>query len=64
MMTRCFEDQERILEEIKSLFFKTFKTLYMWTAAYVSHLTISYSDFLIFLALSSYVFSFVYFLGT
>jgi hypothetical protein len=61
MMTRCFEDQERISEEIKSLFFKT---LYMWTAAYVSHLTISYSHFHIFLALSSYVFSFVYFLWT
>jgi hypothetical protein len=36
---RSFEDRERTLEEIKSLFFKT---LYLWTIAYV------YSDFLVF----------------
>jgi hypothetical protein len=49
------------LGEIKSLFFKT---LYLWTAPYVSHLSISYSDFLLLFAFSSYVFHFVYFLCT
>jgi hypothetical protein len=40
---RCFEDRERTLEKIKSLFFNT---LHLWTAAYVSHLVISFHDFL------------------
>jgi hypothetical protein len=42
-----FDDWEKTLEEIKSLFFKT---LYLWTAAYVSHLTISCSVFLVLFA--------------
>jgi hypothetical protein len=44
MNYKSFEDQERILEEIKSLFFQT---LYLWTAAYISPLSISHSDFLV-----------------
>jgi hypothetical protein len=44
MNDRSFEDHERILEKIKSFFFKT---LYFWTAAYVSPLSISYNDFLV-----------------
>jgi len=45
---RSFEDRERILEEINSLFLKI---LYLWAVAYVSPLTISYSDFLVLLLL-------------
>jgi hypothetical protein len=56
-----FEDQYRTLEEIKSLFFKT---LYLWTVAYVSHFTISYSDFLVLFTHSSQVLPLVYFLCT
>jgi hypothetical protein len=47
---RSFEDRERTLEEIKSLFSKT---LYFWTVVYVSPLTISYSDFLVLFASSN-----------
>jgi len=36
-------DRKRTLEEMKSFLFKT---LHLWTVAYVSLLTISYSDFL------------------
>jgi hypothetical protein len=39
-----FEDRERSLGEILSLFYET---LYLWMAAYVSSLSISYSAFLI-----------------
>jgi hypothetical protein len=46
MNDRCFEDCERILKEIKSFFFIKKNTLYLWTAVYVSCLTISFSDFL------------------
>jgi hypothetical protein len=42
-----FEDRERTLEEIKSLFFDT---LYLWTAAFVSHFVIRYDDFLVLFA--------------
>jgi len=35
---RRFEDREKTLEEIKSLFFNT---LYLWTTAYVYHLGIN-----------------------
>jgi hypothetical protein len=45
-----FENRERTLEEITSSFFKT---LYLWTSAYVSPLSISYSDFLVLFAPSS-----------
>jgi len=49
MNDRSFEDRERTLEDIfLSLFVKT---LYMWAVAYMSHLIISYSDFLVFLLL-------------
>jgi hypothetical protein len=43
MNYRSFEDCERTLEEIKSLFFNT---LYIWIAVFVSSLVISYHDFL------------------
>jgi hypothetical protein len=43
----CFEDHDRILEEIESLFFNT---LYFGTANYVSLLVISYHDFLVLFA--------------
>ena len=43
-----FEDHEKSLEDIKSLFFKS---LYLWTTALVSTLVISYHDFLFFLLL-------------
>jgi hypothetical protein len=46
MNNRNFEDKERAMGEIFlcSLFFDT---LYLWTAAYVSPLSISFSDFLV-----------------
>jgi hypothetical protein len=52
MNDRSFEDCERSLEEIKSLFFNT---LYLWTTAFVSHLmiVISYHDFLVLFAPTS-----------
>jgi hypothetical protein len=55
---RSLEYYERTLEEIKSFFFRT---LYLWTDAYVSPLSISYSDFLIIFVPSSYVLPLVYF---
>jgi hypothetical protein len=48
-MTKVWKT-ERTLEEIKSLFFKT---LYLWTASYVSPMMISYCDFLVLFYLSS-----------
>jgi hypothetical protein len=39
---RCFEDDERTLEELKALFFNNF---YFWTAAYVFPLVINLSCF-------------------
>jgi hypothetical protein len=50
MNDRSFEDRERSLEEIKSLFFNT---LYLWTAAFVYPLMISYHDFLILFVFTS-----------
>jgi hypothetical protein len=50
MNNRNFEDKERSLEEILSLFYDT---LYLWTAAFVSPLSLSYSDFLVRFALPS-----------
>lgn len=47
---RSFEDRERTLDKMKSLFFKT---LYLWTVAYVSHLTIIYGAFLVLFAHSN-----------
>jgi hypothetical protein len=43
--SRSYEDCDRTLEEIKSLFFNT---LYLWTVAHVFPLAISYHDFLVF----------------
>jgi hypothetical protein len=43
--SRCFEDCERTLEELKSLFFNA---LYFWTIVYVSPLIINYHVFLVF----------------
>jgi hypothetical protein len=45
-----FEDKERTMGQIISLFFET---LYLWTTAFVSHLSISFSNFLVRFALSS-----------
>jgi hypothetical protein len=42
-MTEVFEDRKRSMDEILSLFFIT---LYLWTVAYVTLLSISYSVFL------------------
>jgi hypothetical protein len=50
MNDRNFEDRERMLGEILSLFYET---LYLWMMMYVSPLSINYSDFLIRFALSS-----------
>lgn len=44
MNNRSFEDLERSLEDIISYFFHT---LYLWPAAFVSPLKISYDDFLV-----------------
>jgi hypothetical protein len=61
MNYRSFEDCERTLEEIKSLFFNT---LYIWIAVFVSSLVISYHDFLVLFVSTSWVASLVYFLCT
>jgi len=45
-----FEDLERSLEDIIFFFFHT---LYLWTAAFVSHRAISYDDFLVRSSISS-----------
>ena len=50
MNDRCFEDHKRSLEKLKSL---VFNTIYLWTAAYVSPLVVSYHDILFFLPLLS-----------
>jgi hypothetical protein len=47
---RSFEDREKTLEEIKSLFFNT---LYLWTTTYVFPLAVSYQDFLVLFAPTS-----------
>jgi len=39
---RCFEDLERSLEDILLLFFHT---LYLWTVAFVTLLSLSFGDF-------------------
>jgi hypothetical protein len=56
---RSFENRERTQEEIKYFFFKT---LYLWTTAFVFSLVISYHDFLIMFSSSSLVFFLIYFL--
>jgi hypothetical protein len=63
---RYFDDLERSLEDIFSsffffLFFFFFHTLYIWTVAFVSPLSLSFGDFFVRFSLSSYVFSLVYF---
>jgi hypothetical protein len=50
MNDRSFENRDKTLEEIKSLFFNT---LYLRIAAFVSPLVISYHDFLVLFASSS-----------
>jgi hypothetical protein len=45
MNDRIFEDRERTLEELKFFFFYS---LYIWTAAFVAPLEISFHDFLVF----------------
>lgn len=44
---RRFEDHERILEKIKSLFFDI---LYLWIIAFVSPLMINFLEFLVLFA--------------
>ena len=39
----CFEDLERSMEEILA---SMLYSLYLWTAAYLSPLSLSYADFL------------------
>jgi hypothetical protein len=48
MNNRSCEDLKSTLEEILSLFYFT---LYLWTTAYVHHLSFSFDDFLVFLFL-------------
>jgi hypothetical protein len=55
---RSFEDLERSLEAIISSLFHNF--LYLWTAVFVSPLSISHDDFLVRFSLSNEVFPFVY----
>jgi hypothetical protein len=50
MNDRSFEDREKTLEELKSLIFYT---LYLWTAAFISPLVISYHNFLVLFSPSS-----------
>jgi hypothetical protein len=47
---KCFEDLERSLEDILASFFHT---LYLWTVAFVSPLSLSFGDFLVRCSLSS-----------
>jgi hypothetical protein len=49
---RCFEDLERSFKDILSL---CFHTLYLWTVAHLSPVSISYDDFLACFSLFSYV---------
>jgi hypothetical protein len=55
---RCFEDLERSLEDILSLFFRT---LYFCTVAFVSPLLLSFCDFLVRFSRFSLVLFLVYF---
>jgi hypothetical protein len=55
---RRFEDLESFMEDILSLFFHT---LYLWTVAFFSSLSINFTDFLVRFSIPSYVFPFVYF---
>ena len=57
MNDRSYEDKEKTLGEILSLFYET---LYLWIVAYVSPLSISVSDFLVCFAPASYMAPFVY----
>jgi hypothetical protein len=50
MNNTSFKNLERSLDDIISSFLHT---LYLWTAAFVSLLTISYADFLVHFSLSS-----------
>jgi hypothetical protein len=50
MNNRCFEDLERSLEDFLSY---CFHTLYLWTVAHLSPVSISYDDFLTRFSLSS-----------
>jgi hypothetical protein len=50
MNDRSFEDRERTLEEIKSLFFNT---LYLWTTSFVFALVSSFHKFLVLFASTS-----------
>jgi hypothetical protein len=46
----CFKDQENSMEDILASFFHT---MYLWTVAFVSPTSISYSDFLVRFSFSS-----------
>ena len=58
---RCFEDLERSSEDILS---SCLHTLYLWTIAFVSPMSISYNDFLVCFSFSTYVIHVVYALCT
>lgn len=47
---RCFKDMENSLEDIVASFFRM---LYLWTVAFLSLLSISFSDFFVRFALPS-----------
>jgi nitrogen fixation-related uncharacterized protein len=47
---KCFEDLERSLEDILG---SSFHTLYLWTVAFMSPLSISFGDILVRFSLSS-----------
>jgi hypothetical protein len=47
---KCFEDLKKSLEVILASFFHT---LYLWTVAFVSPLSLSFDDFLIRFSISS-----------
>jgi len=55
---RCFEDLVRSLEDSLASFFHT---MYLWMVAFVSHLSLSFGDFLVHFSLSSKVISLVHF---
>jgi hypothetical protein len=55
---RCFEDLENSMEDFVASFFHM---LYLWTEAFLSPMSISYSNFLVCFSMPSYAFSCVYF---
>jgi hypothetical protein len=50
MNNRSFEDHKRTMKELKYFYFNT---LYLWTAAYISSLVLSFHDFFVLFSSSS-----------